>query len=209
MTPSKVILYFPEPNLSNRVTRKYDASNFLRVRFRDEDQRKLNSLFTTTPSVSNFASMDAIYARVLAFLNGGFYLCSHKYEFLAMSSSQLREHGCWLYTSAKSMVSSGEIRAFMGDFRSIRNVGKYAARLGQTLSSSIETFQADRSQFAIIPDVLVGEYNFTDGIGKISAERATEISKVYFKNKYVSSFQIRFAGFKVFFLINYLRNQLL
>ena len=34
-------------------------------------------------------------------------------------------------------------------------------------------------------------YNFTDGIGKISKEKANEISMKYYKNKYVSTFQIR------------------
>jgi RNA-dependent RNA polymerase len=199
VTPTKTIFSFPEPNLSNRVTRKFGAANFLRIRFRDEDQRKLNSLFTTTPSDNNFASMDEVYNRILTFLSEGLSIHDRKYEFLAMSSSQLREHGCWLYTSATSLTTPEAIREFMGDLSSIHNVGKYAARLGQSLSSSIETFQAEHSQFTIINDVLVGEYNFTDGIGKISGQKAAEISKTYFKDKYISSFQIRFAGFKVLF----------
>ena len=41
------------------------------------------------------------------------------------------------------------------------------------------------------------KYCFTDGIGKISMSKAREICKTYFdSNKYASTFQIRFAGFK-------------
>ena len=58
----------------------------------------------------------------------------------------------------------------MGDFSSINCIGKYAARLGQSLSSSVETFET--KDFSIIEDIKVKdaakntEYCFTDGIGK-------------------------------------------
>ncbi len=51
----------------------------------------------------------------------------------------------------------------MGDFSSIKCIGKLAARLGQSLSTSVATFET--INFDIIPDIKVGEYNFTDGIG--------------------------------------------
>ena len=71
-----------------------------------------------------------------------------------MSSSQLREHGCWLFASDGSNTPDS-IRSWMGDFTKIRNTGKYAARLGQSLSSSIETFDSDTTQFTTIPDIQV------------------------------------------------------
>ena len=80
----------------------------------------------------------------------------------------------------------------MGDFRSIKCVGKYAARLGQSLSSSIETFET--YEFNIIPDIMTadGRYCFSDGIGKISKQKAFEICRDFFPNvKYASTFQIR------------------
>ena len=58
----------------------------------------------------------------------------------------------------------------MGDFSGIDCIGKYAVRLGQSLSSSVETIQTD--DFSIIEDIKVKdtskntEYCFTDGIGK-------------------------------------------
>ena len=81
--PSRIVYHFPEPNFSNRVTRMYGEENFMRVRFRDEDFNKLNMS-------QNFSSMEHLYERILRFLMGGLYLCSVRYEFLAMSSSQLR-----------------------------------------------------------------------------------------------------------------------
>jgi RNA-dependent RNA polymerase len=206
VTPTKVILYFPEPNISNRVTRKFGAENFLRLRFRDEDLRTLN-----ISSGPKYASMNALYARIQQFLNTEFSMCERGYVFLAMSASQLREHGCWLYAppingmSGSCAVTADKVREFMGDFREIRNIGKYAARLGQGLSSSIETGQVEKSEFCIIKDITVPftftngvtvTYTFTDGIGKISKEKADEISKMCFKNKYFSACQIRYAGFK-------------
>jgi RNA-dependent RNA polymerase len=207
VTPTKVLLFFSEPNLSNRVTREFGADNFLRVRFRDEDAvNKLN----TSGGSSGYVNMRDVYDRILAFINEPFGLCGREYKFLAMSASQLREHGCWLFASPISegpsngepSLTADEVRQFMGDFRSIQNIGKYAARLGQSLSSSIETFNANPSESEVISDITVGEYVFTDGIGKISMAKAKEISEKYYKKKYISSFQIRFAGFKVRFNIN-------
>lgn len=186
ITPSRVILFFPEPNLSNRVTREFGEDNFIRIRFRDEDLRKLN-LFSKNSDMKN------IYLRIEEFLNQGLTLFNRKYDFLAMSSSQLREHGCWLFNS--SHLNPDHVRSWMGDFNNIRCIGKYAARLGQSLSSSIETFESQR--FSMIDDITVGDYCFTDGIGKISLIKAEEISREFYARKYpASAFQIRFGGFK-------------
>ena len=67
-------------------------------------------------------------------------------------------------------MDASKVREWMGDFSEIKCVGKYAARLGQSLSCSVETFTTDN--FTIIPDIKVKnqltqvEYCFTDGIGK-------------------------------------------
>ena len=198
ITPSRVLFYFPEANSSNRVTRQYDADNFLRVRFRDEDLRKLNMS-------QIFADMKDVYAMIYAQLCAGLQLCDRHFEFLAMSSSQLREHACWLFAKQRA-VSAAHVRAWMGDFSDIKCIGKYAARLGQSLSSSIETFKSE--DFTVIPDMnvrdpLTGvEYCFTDGIGQISKERAIHISEKHYSKKYISAFQIRFAGFKGVVAVN-------
>ncbi|KAI6677198.1 hypothetical protein NL676_037994 [Syzygium grande] len=95
------------------------------------------------------------------------------------------------------------IRAKMGDFSEIRNVAKYASRLGQSLSSSTETLNVGRYEVEVIPDVEVKsyvenkDYIFSDGIGKISGEFARKVArKCGFKGYTPSAFQIRYGGYK-------------
>lgn len=193
ITPTRVIYYQPELNVANRVLRKFGSDNFLRVRIRDEDLRKLNMS-------KNFTDMQLIYEKLNNTFVQGIRLSNRRYEFLAMSASQLRDHGCWLYATSQSSpnITTNAIRDWMGDFKNIRCIGKYAARLGQSLSSSIECFET--SFVNTIQDIEVlhkeNKYCFTDGIGKISKLKASEICKKYYNSKYISAFQIRFAGFK-------------
>jgi len=109
--------------------------------------------------------------------------------------------GCWLC----DQKDVNRIRDWMGNFEEIRCIGKYAARLGQSLSSSVATFQTNRfshlhfyftilkrfnwknklislKSFVIIPDIMTADskYCFTDGIGKISVGKAREICTKYF-----------------------------
>ena len=47
----------------------------------------------------------------------------------------------------------------------------------------------------MIPDINIGSYCFTDGIGKITKEKALEISSKNYESREISAFQIRFGGF--------------
>jgi hypothetical protein len=189
VTPTRVIYFFKQLNTSNRVIREFREDNFLRIRFRDDDLRKLNM-------ARDLYDMNDIYAYIKQFLMKGVILCNRKFEFLAMSSSQLRDHGCWFIFNNPNQIkmNAAWARKWMGNFKDIRCVGKYAARLGQCLSASIEVFETNG--FEIIPDIKAGPYCFTDGIGKISKYKAEEISKKYYDSKETSAFQIRFGGFK-------------
>ena len=201
VTPHRVVFFFPQPNCSNRVTRKYDAEYFLRVSFRDENLQRLNTANHYTSVFTKHAVFEEIYRKLLA----GIRVADRHFQFLAMSSSQLREHACWLFANHNG-VTAAKVREWMGDFSEIRSISKYAARLGQSLSSSIETFKSE--DFTVIPDMnvrdpLTGvEYCFTDGIGQISKERAIHISEKHYSKKYISAFQIRFAGFKGVVAVN-------
>jgi hypothetical protein len=186
ITPSRVIFHFPEPSFSNRVTRQYGCEHFLRLKFCDEDMRKLNM-------ARNYADMTLVYERIRRILADGIQIQSRLYEFFAMSSSQLREHGCWLFCKLNN-VDAQSARDWLGNFSSIRCVGKYAARLGQSLSSSVGTFESNN--VIMIDDIEYGTYCFTDGIGKISKQKALEISRTHFKLDDASAFQIRFGGYK-------------
>ncbi|KAK6157824.1 hypothetical protein DH2020_012072 [Rehmannia glutinosa] len=98
-------------------------------------------------------------------------------------------------------LDADSIRRWMGDFRDIRNVAKYAARLGQSFSSSTETLSVGEREVEKILDIEAvrngTKYVFSDGIGKISADFARRVAiKCGFKSATPSAFQIRYGGYK-------------
>lgn len=203
LTPCKVFFCGPEVNVSNRVLREYpeDIDNFLRVSFVDEELEKIHSTDVSPRTSSrNELRRTAIYNRILSTLQNGIVIGDKKFEFLAFSSSQLRENSCWMFASRLGLTAA-DIRGWMGSFHQIRNVARYAARLGQSFSSSTETLSVRRHEIKIIPDIEVSRegtrYLFSDGIGKISAEFARKVAiKCGCKGFTPSAFQIRYAGYK-------------
>ncbi|ONI31847.1 hypothetical protein PRUPE_1G334500 [Prunus persica] len=205
VTPSKVYFCGPEANVSNRVLRNYpeDVDNFLRVSFVDEDMGKMRSgdLCPRTNSTTSTEGerKTGVYERILSTLRNGIVIGEKKFEFLAHSSSQLREHSVWMFAS-RSELTAQDIRNWMGDFSDIKNVAKHAARLGQAFSSSRETFDVGEDEIEFIPDVKTErggvKYCFSDGIGKISAEFAGRVASKCGKSTTPSAFQIRLGGYK-------------
>ncbi|KAJ1425330.1 RNA-dependent RNA polymerase, eukaryotic-type [Sesbania bispinosa] len=203
VTPSKIYFCGPEVNLSNRVLRNFpeDIDNFLRVSFVDEDMDRLHSADLIQPSSSTDLERETkIHQRVFSTLKNGIEIGDKRFEFLAFSSSQLRDNSVWMFASRIGLTAS-DIRKWMGDFHEIRNVAKYAARLGQSFSSSRETVSVGRHEIEVILDIELrrGEvkYCFSDGIGKISAELAQEVAKrCGCKDHIPSAFQIRYGGYK-------------
>ncbi|XP_042972640.1 probable RNA-dependent RNA polymerase 1 [Carya illinoinensis] len=202
VTPSKVYFRGPEVNLSNRVLRHYrkDIDNFLRVSFVDEDLDKMRSTTLSPRSSSkNEKKRTRVYDRILSTLRNGIVIGDKKFEFLAFSSSQVRENSVWMFASRPGLTAA-DIREWMGDFRDIRNVAKYAARLGQSFGSSRETASVGIDEIEFIPDVEVKKgqvtYCFSDGIGKISPELAREVASKLRCSSVPSAFQIRYAGYK-------------
>jgi RNA-dependent RNA polymerase len=203
ITPCKVYFCGPEINVSNRVLRNFpeDIDNFLRVSFVDEELDKMYS--TDLSSRTSFGNEDrktGLYKRIISILRNGIVIGDKKFEFLAFSSSQLRENSLWMFASRIGR-NAADIREWMGNFRQIRNVAKYAARLGQSFSSSTETLNVVRDEIEIIPDVEVVrdgvKYVFSDGIGKISAKFARKVAlKCSCQGYTPSAFQIRYGGYK-------------
>ncbi|KAB1205855.1 RNA-dependent RNA polymerase 1 [Morella rubra] len=203
ITPSRIYFCGPEINVSNRVLRHFTdyLDNFLRVSFVDEELDKLYStdLSPRTSSV-NGDRRTGIYKRILSVLRNGIDIAGKKFETLAFSSSQLRDNSIWMF-APRDGLTAADIRDWMGDFRQIKNVAKYAARLGQSFGSSTETLSVGRHEIETIPDIEVkqGEvkYVFSDGIGKISAEFAKKVAlKCGCKCSSPSAFQIRYGGYK-------------
>ncbi|KAL6911456.1 hypothetical protein ACP4OV_000261 [Aristida adscensionis] len=199
VTPAKVYFYGPEINVSNRVVRHFssDIDNFLRVSFVDEDCEKLRSADLSSRATSGNAERTALYYRVLSVLSNGITIGDKHFEFLAFSSSQLRDNSAWMFASRQGLTAN-DIRKWMGDFRNIRNVAKYAARLGQSFSSSTETLKVHKYEVEEIPDITNGtKYIFSDGVGKISENFAKEVAmKCKLKRFTPSVFQIRYGGYK-------------
>lgn len=202
VSPCKVYFSGPEVNVSNRVLRHFrgDIENFLRVSFIDEDWDKIYStdLSPRTSSATGIRRTE-VYNRILSVLQNGIVIGDKKFEFLAFSASQLRESSAWMFASRYGLTAA-DIREWMGDFRQIRNVAKYAARLGQSFSSSTETLSVGKDEIEIIPDVEVVRgntaYVFSDGIGKISDEFAKKVAKKCGLKCPPSAFQIRYGGYK-------------
>ncbi|KAL9438079.1 hypothetical protein AB3S75_023865 [Citrus x aurantiifolia] len=203
VTPSKVYFSGPEISLSNRVVRSYpdEIDNFLRLSFVDEDLDKLYStVLSPLISSTNEERHTTIYERVLSTLRNGIVIGDKKFETLAFSNSQVKDNSLWMFASRPELTAA-DIRESMGDFRDIKNVAKYAARLGQSFGSSREALHVDSSDIEIIPDVEVEDdgitYCFSDGIGKISAELAEIVAKNCGFTIYTpSAFQIRYGGYK-------------
>ncbi|KAK7407698.1 hypothetical protein VNO78_09717 [Psophocarpus tetragonolobus] len=195
ITPCKVYFCGPEIIVSNRVLRQFHEhiDNFLRVSFVDEE---LGKLFSTDLSSRAQNKKTEIYTRILSIIKNGIVIGDKKFEFLAFSSSQLRENSLWMFAPTSTGCTAAYIRNWMGTFSQIRNVAKYAARLGQSFGSSTETLSVQRDEIEIIPDVSMYEYVFSDGIGKISLEFARRVAKKCGYDSTPSAFQIRYGGYK-------------
>ena len=205
ITPTKVYCYGPEVDLSNRVTREYKdkVDNFLRVTFIEEDWEETSASALTTGFDKG---LSRVYDRFLRVMREGVKLGGKQYEFLAFSSSQLRERSFWMFASTGD-VTPASIREWMGNFLSIRNVAQCAARMGQCFSSSTPTLEVPSRELELIEDVeRVDEntsinYCFSDGIGKISQDFAKQVGrKCGLRRMGVSmvpsAFQIRYGGYK-------------
>ena len=123
----------------------------------------------------------------------GIHVFGKKYEFIAFSSSQLRERSCWFFESDEDL-DANKIRNWLGNFTD-KIVAKRAARMGQALSSTTPTVEVftyfwwifseisnkvAQSEFLDNEDVksvLYDKYIFSDGVGTMSAQLAYDIAK--------------------------------
>ncbi|KAI0244863.1 hypothetical protein L0F63_000733 [Massospora cicadina] len=193
VTPSKVYLLPPIMEESNRVLRTYlkAQDRFLRVNFVDEGFNSIHP--NTTMNLK-------LLKRVADVMELGMTVARRKYEFLAFSSSQLKEHGCWFFSRGKGAdgltYSAEKIRAELGDFSEIHFVAKHAARIGQCFSSSRDGAKLVEGSFATIPDITCGDNCLTDGVGKISLSLMKAITKQLRLAQLPSAIQFRMGGYK-------------
>lgn len=180
ITPTRLLLWAPELLFGNRVVRNFDPEFAVRISFRDDNMHKL-----TSPALN--ADKGFMEKCVMNPMTEGIHIGIRKYEFLAWSNSQLRDHGVWMYAKDSKGITSADIRNWMGDFSHIHNVPKCMARMGQCFSQTVDTISLPLEPQSIqtVPDIERGydpengkPYNFSDGIGRISAELAAEVRLV-------------------------------
>jgi len=84
----------------------------------------------------------------------------------------------------------------MGDLSDIKEVGKYAERMGQCFSSTRAVAHLHVNDIQRIDDIMRNEYNFSDGCGKISPALCQEIAEVLELKRTPSAVQFRLGGCK-------------
>ncbi|KAJ1550715.1 hypothetical protein HK096_005432, partial [Nowakowskiella sp. JEL0078] len=201
VTPTSLFVEFPVVEQGNRVLRQYrdKSDRFLRVNFAEEDGDKLGSIF-------DGYLRDIINHRVLKILKEGLTIAGRKYNFLAFSSSQLRNHSVWMFCDGNDLTSE-KIRSWMGDFSQIKVTAKYAARMGQCFTTTYQTIDIPETSVKKIPEIeridwkTNKKYIFSDGIGKISPALLIKAMMSYraYRSKsdeLPSACQIRFGGCK-------------
>jgi len=197
ITPSTMMLSTPYVEMTNRVIRRYKehSDRFLRVRFEDDEQRGYARINATSQK-----TISEVLTKIHRTLTCGIVIGDRHYEFLAFGNSQLREHGAYFFAPLPSGPTASHIRAWMGRFDDERIVAKHAARMGQCFS----TTRAIRSagfppvrKADLIDDVERNDYNFTDGVGKVSRLYAEIIAKeLGLRGATPSVYQFRMAGCK-------------
>lgn len=213
VTPSRVYCMGPEVDVSNRVTRHFidHIDDFIRVSFTEEDFDIIPSSALVVPrkrgvQANGQSEPSGVYEHIISVLNDGITIGEKEFQFLAFSTSQLRENSVWMFSS-NARVSAHEIRNWMGNFLDIRNVAKCAARMGQSFSSSTKSLDVPKSEVEPILDIWneARTYRFSDGIGMISASFATKVAKKCRLKKYgriPSLYQIRYSGYKGVVAVN-------
>ncbi|KAI5078515.1 hypothetical protein GOP47_0006186 [Adiantum capillus-veneris] len=201
VTPSRVYCSGPEVDVSNRVTRHFKdhINDFLRVSFVEEDADQVPASALVVPRTKGSQTEHTkVYNRVVSVLENGIAIGDKVFEFLAFSTSQLRENSAWMF-SANARATADSIRSWMGDFLDIRNVAKCAARMGQSFSSSTKSLDVLQNEIDFktldVRDA-AKTYCFSDGIGKISANFATRVAKKCKLRAVPSLYQIRYGGYK-------------
>lgn len=204
-TPTRAYCVPPELEMSNRVVRHFHklSDRFLRVSFCDEDLQQMSAAALTVPvasivrdlSSSVGSSRTDLYDRVLKILKQGFQLCGRNYSFLAFSANQLRDCSAWFFAGDK-YVNAPQIREWMGRFP-MKNVAKYASRMGQCFSSTFFTLKVPKEEVIDLPEIVRNGYTFSDGCGKMTSAFALEVAQsLKLGQDPPSAYQIRYAGYK-------------
>lgn len=220
ITPTRMLLEGPLPTQSNNAIRKYKGcdDNFIRVDFRDEDR----SSYKRNQDVDD---MSVLRERVGDVLKQGIMIAGRHFQFLAYSTSSLREHAVWFMSSFESggeMITPQKVVRDLGDFSALaQQPSKYAARIAQKFSATDPSVHIHGHEWERVDDIEYIEertirnddgdietrktvHCFTDGVGTISESLGQEIFETLRNNEgrleekapLPSAYQIRFMGSK-------------
>jgi RNA-dependent RNA polymerase len=146
-------------------------------------------------SSANSKRNDNLYIKVRRVLHRGIWAGGRHFEFLAFGNSQFRENGAYFFSSPNDELTCDTIRNWMGNFSHIDNVAKLAARYGLCFSTT-RAIGSSGERVAKIPDVMGNNWNFTDGVGKISGYLMSRIQTALKLEYLPSVVQFRMAGNK-------------
>ncbi|KAK4194586.1 putative RNA-dependent RNA polymerase [Triangularia verruculosa] len=198
VTPTKIIFSTPAVETTNRVVRHYwnYQDYFMRIQFTDE---KLEGRVRGSEDDRD----DDIYARIYRILIWGIRMGKWHWKLLAFGNSQIRENGAFMFCQPDDqrenmVLSCDDIRRWMGNFKHIKVVAKYAARLGQCFSTTRALRGGVLPPVVGIDDINTedGEYCFTDGVGRISPLLANLVAQDWNLLPPPSAYQFRMGGCK-------------
>lgn len=190
ISPLNTIFEYEKATESNRVLRQFDPDKFCKVLIREENGRNKFS-------GDHSKNTDDVYEYFRNLMINGLIIGLRKYFFLVMTTSQLKIHGSWFITPYEDdgvMIGTDYIKSWIGNFHKIKNIGKYAARIGLALSTTTPSCVFD--DFVEVEDIEKNSYCFTDGVGLICSRQAQSISTILGLKHVPSAFQIRFGGYK-------------
>ena len=223
LTPCRVCVTGFQIEMSNRIIRKfvqdhnYSPAAFLRVTVADENGDKLfaDELTDWRLSCPDLEKNGPAALRIYILCLKGLSLNGKMYEFLAYSSSQLKEASFWMVCPQHGWTIQ-RMRDSMGDFSMCKTPSKYAARIGQCFSTTLVTAGKEMSQNLSTslnlrvndnyPDILSNDLDtgdelcHSDGAGLIRKDVLMKILKglpIDIKStEDISTIQIRYGGAK-------------
>ncbi|KIP09624.1 hypothetical protein PHLGIDRAFT_28970 [Phlebiopsis gigantea 11061_1 CR5-6] len=224
ITPTRILLDGPFPERSNRVMRKYAGytSNFLRVSFSDEN----GAQYRFDRDVDG---RSLIYERLGEPLLHGFEIAGRRFEWLAYSQSGLKQHSVWFMAPFSAHDVKGEVatvnaETIIADLGTFHNIphdpelmkcpARYGARIAQAFTTTEAAVEVEVEEVFLDEDIKdsTGRRSFTDGVGTMSEELASDIWSAL-QNKSVrhrrygrcmpKAIQIRFQGYKGMLSLDY------
>ena len=183
VTPMRVITLPPVPVASNRILRMVaEKYNVVVISFKEEDLTKIRST--------------DVLGRTKHCIENGIVIGGKRYHMFAESSSQLREHKAYFLEVSLSEIAELR-RKIIPRPEKFDCRAKYTARLGIYGTADTCVGKIESKDINEIDDLFAEDKEkVTDGAGKISETKATEISNALGLDEVPSAFQIRYAGSK-------------